>query len=29
MYLDNKKYMASDGGAHMKWAIELDDSMLE
>lgn len=27
--LDNKKYMASDGGAHMKWAIELDDSMLE
>ncbi|RHP94187.1 MULTISPECIES: hypothetical protein [unclassified Clostridium] len=27
--LDKKKYMASDGGAHMKWAIELDDSMLE
>lgn len=27
--LDNKKYMASDGGTNCKWAIELDDSMLE
>lgn len=27
--LNGKKYMASDGGTHMKWAIELDDSMLE
>lgn len=27
--LNSKKYMTSDGGAHMKWAIELDDSMLE
>lgn len=27
--LNRKKYMTSDGGTHMKWAIELDDSMLE
>jgi len=27
--LNSKKYMTSDGGTHMKWAIELDDSMLE
>lgn len=27
--LNSKKYMTSDGGAHMKWAIELDDSMIE
>lgn len=26
--LNSKKYMTSDGGTHMKWAIELDDSML-
>ena len=26
--LNSKKYMTSDGGAQMKWAIELDDSML-
>ena len=26
--LNGKKYMTSDGGAQMKWAIELDDSML-
>lgn len=26
--LNSKKYMTSDGGAPMKWAIELDDSML-
>lgn len=26
--LNGKKYMTSDGGVHMKWAIELDDSML-
>lgn len=27
--LNGKKYMTSDSGVHMKWAIELDDSMLE
>lgn len=27
--LNSKKYMTSDGGVHMKWAIELDDSMIE
>ena len=27
--LNGKKYIASDGGIPMKWAIELDDSMLE
>lgn len=27
--LNEKKYIASDGGIPMKWAIELDDSMLE
>lgn len=27
--LNGKKYMTSDGGIPMKWAIELDDSMLE
>lgn len=27
--LAGKKYMASDGGTDSKWAIELDDSMLE
>lgn len=26
--LNSKKYMTSDGGAQMKWAIELDDTML-
>lgn len=26
--LNSKKYMTSDSGAQMKWAIELDDSML-
>ena len=27
--LNGKKYIASDGGILMKWAIELDDSMIE
>lgn len=27
--LNGKKYITSDGGIPMKWAIELDDSMLE
>nr|DAU04564.1 MAG TPA: hypothetical protein [Caudoviricetes sp.] len=27
--LNGKKYITSDDGVHMKWAIELDDSMIE
>lgn len=27
--LSGKKYITSDDGVHMKWAIELDDSMIE
>lgn len=27
--LNGKKYIASDDGTNCKWAIELDDSMLE